>query len=135
MCTVTSRRARRALAELPGGGGTPLALGLNAAREVAEAVIARGRSAALVILTDGRANVGADGKGGRAQAREDALAAARAIAMRGFDALVVDISARTAPEASDLARAMHARFLALPMADARRLHAAVSAAQPGARAA
>ena len=59
--TRSLTRARRALAELPGGGGTPLALGLNAAREVAEAVITRGRSAALVILTDGRANIAADG--------------------------------------------------------------------------
>ncbi|NCP19139.1 MAG: magnesium chelatase subunit D [Erythrobacter sp.] len=133
--TRSLTRARRTLAALPGGGGTPIAHGLKAGRELAEAVAARGKTPHLVILTDGRANVGADGKGGRAQAREDALAAARAIAMRGFDALVVDISARTAPEASDLARAMHARFLALPMADASRLHAAVSAAQPGARAA
>ena len=75
--TRSLTRARRTLAELPGGGGTPLALGLNVAREVAEAVIARGRSAALVILTDGRANIARDGQPGRAQAMADALASAR----------------------------------------------------------
>lgn len=133
--TRSLTRARRTLAELPGGGGTPLALGLNAAREVAEAVIARGRSAALVILTDGRANIAADGTPGRPQAAADAEAAAKAIAARGIDALVVDISARPGPEGAALAAALGGRFLALPRADARMLQAAIQAMQPPARAA
>jgi magnesium chelatase subunit D len=128
--TRSLTRARRSLTELPGGGGTPLAMGLNAAREVAEAAIARGRSAALVILTDGRANIAADGSPGRTQAREDAEAAAKAIYARGIDALVVDISARPGPEGAALAQAMGGRFLALPRADARMLQAAISAVQP-----
>lgn len=41
--TRSLARARRSLADLPGGGGTPLAAGLNAARELAEAARARGR--------------------------------------------------------------------------------------------
>ncbi|MFN3862741.1 MAG: magnesium chelatase subunit D [Erythrobacter sp.] len=130
--TRSLTRARRSLCELPGGGGTPLAMGLNAARECAEAAIARGRSAALVILTDGRANIAADGSPSRVQAREDAEAAARAIHARGIDALVVDISARPGPEGAALAAAMGGRFLALPRADARTLQAAISAVQaPG----
>ncbi len=127
--TRSLTRARRSLAELPGGGGTPLAMGLNTAREVAEAVIARGRSAALVILTDGRANIAADGSPGRPQAMQDAEAAAKAIAARGIDALVVDISARPGPEGAALAQALGGRFLALPRADARMLQAAINAAQ------
>jgi magnesium chelatase subunit D len=127
--TRSLTRARRTLAELPGGGGTPLALGLHAAREVAEAVIARGRSAALVILTDGRANIAADGSAGRAQAGKDAETAAKAIAARRIDALVVDISARPGPEGAALAQALGGRFLALPRADARMLQAAITAAQ------
>jgi magnesium chelatase subunit D len=128
--TRSLTRARRTLAELPGGGGTPLALGLNVAREVAEAVIARGRSAALVILTDGRANIAADGAPGRAQAKDDAEAAAKAIYARGIDALVVDISARPGTEGAALAQALGGRFLALPRADARMLQAAINAVQP-----
>ncbi|NCP13372.1 MAG: magnesium chelatase subunit D [Sphingomonadales bacterium] len=133
--TRSLTRARRTLAELPGGGGTPLALGLNVAREVAEAVIARGRSAALVILTDGRANIAADGAPGRAQAKTDAEAAAKAIHARGIDALVVDISARPGPEGAALAQALGGRFLALPRADARMIQAAINAVQPMGRAA
>lgn len=133
--TRSLTRARRTLAELPGGGGTPLALGLNAAREVAEAVIAKGRSAALVILTDGRANIAADGSPGRPQAAKDAETAAKAIAARGIDSLVVDISARPGPEGAALAAALDGRFLALPRADARMLKQAIDAVQPSARAA
>jgi magnesium chelatase subunit D len=128
--TRSLTRARRTLAELPGGGGTPLAMGLNTAREVAEAVIARGRSAALVILTDGRANIAADGAPGRPQAAADAEAAAKAIYARGIDALVVDISARPGPEGAALAAALGGRFLALPRADARMIQAAINAVQP-----
>ena len=128
--TRSLTRAKRALSELPGGGGTPLALGLNAARECAEGVISKGRSAALVILTDGRANITAEGTPGRAQANEDAKSAARAICARGIDSLVVDISARPGPEGAALANAMGGRFLALPRADARMIQQAIAAAQP-----
>jgi magnesium chelatase subunit D len=128
--TRSLTRAKRALSDLPGGGGTPLALGLNAARECAEGVISKGRSASLVILTDGRANIAADGQPGRAQATEDAKSAARAILARGIDSLVVDISARPGPEGAALASAMGGRFLALPRADARMIQQAITAAQP-----
>lgn len=128
--TRSLTRARRSLTELPGGGGTPLAMGLNAARECAESVIARGRSAALVVLTDGRANIAADGSPGRTQAKLDAETAAKAIYARGIDALVVDISARPGPEGAALANAMGGRFLALPRADAKMLQAAINAVQP-----
>jgi magnesium chelatase subunit D len=128
--TRSLTRARRMLAELPGGGGTPLAMGLNAARECAESAIAKGRSASLVVLTDGRANIAADGSAGRAQAKADAEAAAKAIFARGIDALVVDISARAGPEGAALAAAMGGRFLALPRADARMIQQAITATQP-----
>ena len=125
--TRSLTRARRALAELPGGGGTPIAMGLNAAREVAHAATSKGRTPSLVILTDGRANLDAAGQPGRKQAGEDAEAAAKAIARAGIDALVVDISARPAHEGPALAAAMQARYLALPRADATALHKAISA--------
>jgi len=129
--TRSLTRAKRALSGLPGGGGTPLALGLKAARECAESVIGKGRTASLVILTDGRGNIDANGQPGRAKAREDAEAAAKAIAARGIEALVVDISPRPAREGPALAEAMRGRFLALPRADAKTLQSAITAAQPG----
>ena len=127
--TRSLARARRALAELPGGGGTPLAAGLNAARELAEAARARGRTAFVVVLTDGRANIAADGRAVRAMAEADAQAAARAIGATGIASAFVDISARPRPEGAALAALMRARYLPLPRADAATMHAAVHAAQ------
>jgi len=123
--TRSLTRARRALGELPGGGGTPLAIGLDAARETARAVAARGSTPSIVVLTDGRANIGADGSAGRKQAGEDALTSAGAIAREGIDALVIDISPRAGREAPMLAERMRARYLALPRADAKALAEAV----------
>ncbi len=127
--TRSLARARRALAELPGGGGTPLAAGLNAAREMAEAAKARGRTPFMVVLTDGRANIAVDGRAVRAAAAADADAAARAIGAAGIATAFVDISAKPRPEGAALAAAMRARYLPLPRADAAAMHAAIGAAQ------
>lgn len=129
--TRSLTRAKRALAELPGGGGTPLAGGIALARQVADAVASRGRTPMLVFLTDGSANIAADGSPGRPQANADALTAARSIATARLDAVVIDISARPRPEAARLAEAMRARYIPLPFADAKALKTAVTlAARP-----
>ena len=61
-------RAKRSLAGLPGGGGTPLAAGIDAALALAEPIRRKGETPIVILLTDGRANVARDGSGGRAQA-------------------------------------------------------------------
>lgn len=127
--TRSLTRARRELAGLPGGGGTPLASGLSLSFQLAQQIHSRGRTPFLVVLTDGSANIAADGSASRSAAREDAKAAARRIAAAGIDALVIDIAPRPRPDAERLAEAMHARYLPLPMADARALERVVSEAQ------
>jgi magnesium chelatase subunit D len=126
--TASLVRAKRSLAGLPGGGGTPLAAGIDAARGMAEACRRAGRTPLLVLLTDGRANVARDGTGGRQQAEADALDAARALRLGAVPALLVDTAPRPHPFARDVAAAMGARYLPLPMADAARLSGAVRAA-------
>jgi magnesium chelatase subunit D len=121
-------RAKRALAGLPGGGGTPIAAGLDCAAALAEQVRQRGQTPTIVMLTDGRANVGRDGLGGRAKAQEEALAAAAALRASGTACLLVDISPRPAPQGQMLADAMGARYVALPYADANLLSQAVRVA-------
>jgi magnesium chelatase subunit D len=128
--TRSLARARRLLAELPGGGGTPLAAGLSAARDLAEAARARGRTPFVIVLTDGRANIAADGRAVRSNAEADATAAAKAIGAAGIAAVFVDISARPRPEGAAIAAAMGARYLPLPRADSATMHAAISQAQP-----
>jgi len=121
-------RARRALAALPGGGPTPLAAGINAALRLAVIERRAGKQPLLVILTDGGANIGQDGKPGRAAAGRDALAAAKACGLQNLPALVVDTSPRRQKFVAELAGAMAARYVPLPYADAARLSRAVQAA-------
>ena len=120
-------RARRSLAGLPGGGGTPLAAGLDAARQLAELVRRGGATPLLVVLTDGRANIARDAQPGRERAQADALQAARALAGLGCAALLVDTSPQPSPAAQTLALAMNARYLALPYAAAQVVSNAVRA--------
>ncbi|WP_223300115.1 magnesium chelatase subunit D [Methyloversatilis sp. RAC08] len=111
-------RAKRSLAGLPGGGGTPLAAGIDAGWLLADAVQRRGDTPTLVLLTDGRANVARDGAGGRARAEEDARSAARRVRASAFRALFIDTSPRPQPAARELALDMAAMYMPLSAADA-----------------
>jgi magnesium chelatase subunit D len=118
-------RARRSLAGLPGGGGTPMAAALDAARLLADQVRRRGQTPLLVLLTDGRANICRDGQGGRARANEEALQAARQLRADGFAGIWVDTSPRPQEAGRLLAAAAGIRYLPLPAADAATLSRAV----------
>ena len=119
-------RAKRSLAGLPGGGGTPLAAG------IAAAVRRRGATPVVVLLTDGRANIARDGTPGRARAGDDAMAASRQMRLEGFATLVLDTSPQAQEPARQLAAALGARYLPLPHAGAELLSQAVRAAGAGA---
>ncbi len=123
--TRSLSRARRSLAGLPAGGGTPLAAGVAAATTLVEQARHRGETPLLVMLTDGRANIARDGTPGRSGAERDAHAAARALAAREVAALLIDSAPAPRAAARRLADEMRARYLALPHADARLLRQAV----------
>lgn len=121
-------RARRSLASLPGGGGTPLAAGIDAATQLSQALQARdGRRAVVVFLTDARANIARDGSPGRVRAAQDALAAAARLRGAGLESLLIDTSPRPQPEGLAMAQALGARYVPLPQGGSREVHAAVSA--------
>jgi magnesium chelatase subunit D len=124
-------RAKRSLAALPGGGGTPLAAGIDALLLLASAERRRGHTPVAVLLTDGRGNIARDGATGRAAGEADALTAARGFRLAGLSAVLIDTSPRPQPAAAQLAEAMGARYLALPHADARAVSAAVRVATAG----
>ena len=121
-------RAKRSLATLPGGGGTPLAAGIDAGFLLAETVRRGGCTPTIVLLTDGRANVTRAGVGGRVQAGQDATQAARRLRAAGFSALLLDTSPRPGAEAGQLAQAMGALYIPLPYANAAGVSRAVRAA-------
>jgi magnesium chelatase subunit D len=133
--TRSLTRARRSLAGLPGGGGTPLAAGIDAARLLVDSVRRKGDSAVLILMTDGRGNLARDGRPDRDRAQADALQAAAELRLCGVQVLLIDTAPRPQPAAVKIAEAMGARYLALPYADATALSGAVKqvvAAEAGA---
>ena len=129
--TRSTARARRELAGLPGGGGTPLASGLDAGAALADQVRRKGQSPLVVLMTDGRANVSRDGAAGRVRAMEDALDAGRRLRAAEIRALAIDTSAPfqrgEAAATLQIAEAMRARYVQLPVADAALVNEAVRA--------
>lgn len=111
-------RAKRSLAGLPGGGGTPLATAIDAAALMVQGLQRRGLSPLIVMLTDGRANVARNGSGGRELAHTEAMQAARQLAVAGAAVLFIDTSPKPQPLAAELAGAMRARYMPLPHAGA-----------------
>lgn len=133
--TRSLARAKRCLADLPGGGGTPLASAIAAGMALAEGVRRRGQTPTLVLLTDGSANITRDGEGDRVRAEREALATARIVRAASLAAVLVDTSQFPRPFARSLADALAARYLPLPRADAATLSRAVRSfgpKQPGA---
>jgi len=126
--TRSLARVKRSLAGLPGGGGTPLAAGIEAGAALAEGIRRKGETPVVVLLTDGRANIARDGSPGRARAEADALAAAKALGAAGVASLVIDMSPQPQPTAARIADAMRGRYLPLPYADATALSVAVRGA-------
>jgi magnesium chelatase subunit D len=117
-------RAKRCLAGVPGGGGTPLAAGLDAGLDVALECRRLGRSPRLVVMSDAQANIGYDPSSGRAGARADALTAAERIAAHGIASLFIDTSPQrgsrkgSMSKAFEIAQAMRAIHLPLPYPNA-----------------
>ena len=121
-------RAKRSLAGLPGGGGTPLASGIDAAAALGQQIARRGETPIVVLLTDGRGNVARDGSPGRARAAEDVDLAARQYSLAGLSTLLIDTAPQPQPAAQALARTMGATYLPLPYAGSAALSRAVAQA-------
>ena len=106
--TASVELARTRLAELPTGGVTPLAEGIEAALSIARRAAADGWPPLLVLITDGRAT-------GHEHAADRAGAAAAEVAAAGLEVVVVD--AEDGPTrlglAEQLAATMGARHLRL----------------------
>ncbi|MBP9184645.1 MAG: magnesium chelatase subunit D [Fuscovulum sp.] len=119
---------KQKLRGLPGGGGTPLAQGLQLALTTARQARRRGLTPTIALLTDGRGNIALDGTADRALAEDQATQLARAIRAAGAPAVVIDVSTRPNPRLTTLAQAMGARYVALPRATASRLADVLGAA-------
>jgi magnesium chelatase subunit D len=107
-------RAKRNLAALPGGGGTPLATGFAAVNEMALTIRRKGMTPLIVVMTDGVANVTLEGVGGRERAHQDALQTSRQLRAAGHAILFIDTASAPQALAEALAKEMNAQYLPLP---------------------
>lgn len=129
--TRSLQRAKKSLADLPGGGGTPLSAGVEQALSLAHTVRRGGSTPLIVFLTDGKANIARDGTADRGLALRDAEAAARALKQAGVRSLMIDLSDARGGPARKLAEAMGAAYLPLPHADAAKISRSVAALMTG----
>lgn len=118
-------RAKRRLAALPGGGGTPLASALAQTATLVAGLCRKGHAVQVIVLSDGKANVDRQGQPGRQGAMADAHATARILGTLAWGKARlawVDTSPRPSQEAQALAASMAAQYTTLPHADAAGIH-------------
>ena len=118
-------RAKRSLASLPGGGGTPLAKAIDTAFALAKGSLKKGMTPTLVFLTDGRANIARDGTPGRTQAQVDAEQSAKLASQIKVRSLWIDTSPQAREEGQHIAQLIGSYYLPLPHARAHELSQAV----------
>jgi magnesium chelatase subunit D len=123
--TRSLTRAKRSLAGLPGGGGTPLAAAIDCVTALTKSIHKKGETPFVVLLTDGRANVSRSGVGGRIQAQEDAKFSAKEFYAEKISAIVLDTSPQPHYLAQGLAADMGATYLPLPFAGAQAISSVV----------
>ncbi|MDW8350673.1 MAG: magnesium chelatase ATPase subunit D [Anaerolineae bacterium] len=132
-------RAKRELDVLPTGGGTPLASALLTAWQLARQARGRGiPQATLVLMTDGRANVGLEGsdsdrsdaqlppsdpRSQKAQLQAELQRLAALLRADGMQTIVIDTQANylSRGEASKLAEWLGGRYVYLPNARAEQI--------------
>ena len=114
-------RAKRQLQALPAGGGTPLANAMKLAIETATQARNHGMVPTVVMLSDGRANVTLQGEGSRATAKAQALSWATQWRVSQLGGVWLDTSARPDPQAQEIALAMGAHYVPLPLANSQRM--------------
>ncbi|NBS45308.1 MAG: VWA domain-containing protein, partial [Acetobacteraceae bacterium] len=109
--TRSLQRAKRSLADLPGGGGTPLTAAIKTTLTLADHVHQMGGVPLAVFLTDGRANITSDGTPDKKRALDESQQAAKALRARGIKSLVIDLADRPEGAAKTLALALDALYL------------------------
>jgi len=112
-------QAKKNLAALAAGGGTPLAMGMNSALNLAALVRRSGKSPSMAFLTDGKGNIDLEGQPGRQKAMSDAAQIAEMGRALNVPAIFIDCGRRGNPELAKIANQMGGEYLCLPRANAQ----------------
>jgi magnesium chelatase subunit D len=107
-------RAKRLLAGMPGGGGTPLASAIRDSAQFGKKLKSKGQTPLIILLTDGRANVSIDGIGGREDAFKDALSCSNQARLEQLQILFIDTSLKPQETNQQIAHHLGAHYLPLP---------------------
>jgi len=116
-------QAKKNLAALAAGGGTPLAMGMNSALNLATLVRRSGKLPSMAFLTDGKGNIDLEGQPGRQKAMNDAARIAEMGRTLNFPAIFIDCGRRGNPELANIADKMGGEYLCLPRANAQAISA------------
>ncbi len=116
-------QAKKNLAALAAGGGTPLAMGMNSALNLAALVRRSGKLPSMAFLTDGKGNIDLEGQPGRQKAMSDAAHIAEMGRTLNIPAIFIDCGRRGNPELANIADKMGGEYLCLPHANAEAISA------------
>ena len=116
-------QAKKNLAALAAGGGTPLAMGMNSALNLATLVRRSGKLPSMAFLTDGKGNIDLEGQPGRQKAMSDATHIAEMGRTLNIPAIFIDCGRRGNPELANIADKMGGEYLCLPRANAQAISA------------
>ena len=116
-------QAKKNLAALAAGGGTPLAMGMNSALNLATLVRRGGKLPSMAFLTDGKGNIDLEGQPGRQKAMSDAAHVAEMGRTLNVPAIFIDCGRRGNPELANIADKMGGEYLCLPRANAQEISA------------
>ena len=116
-------QAKKNLAALAAGGGTPLAMGMNSALNLATLVRRSGKLPSMAFLTDGKGNIDLEGQPGRQKAMSDAAHIAEMGRTLNIPSIFIDCGRRGNPELAHIADKMGGQYLCLPRANAQAISA------------
>ena len=114
-------KAKKTLAGLPGGGGTPLAKAFEESKLLIEKISNDNQSLTLVLLSDGGANVCRDGTVGRQKAHSEALEYASKLKSTRVKSIFIDTGVMSNEKAIAIASSMGAFYYALPRANSKKI--------------
>jgi magnesium chelatase subunit D len=116
-------QAKKNLAALAAGGGTPLAMGMNSALNLAALIRRSGKLPSMAFLTDGKGNIDLEGQPGRQKAMSDAAHIAEMGRTLNIPSIFIDCGRRGNPELAHIADKMGGQYLCLPRANAQAISA------------
>ena len=119
-------QAKKKLADLPAGGGTPIASGLEKAIEVAIGGKNKGLTPTIALMTDGKANISLEGQANKELALRDTYKFCSLIHQLNIPAIVIDTSNRPQQPAKDIAMKSNGKYIAMPKASAKNLSTTIS---------